>query len=916
MTCIAASLTMAAAAAAPAVRFYVTTEGRDTSPGSADAPFATLERARDAIRALKTKGPLPAGGVEVTMQAGTYERAVAFELTDADSGTADAPVIYRAAPDAEVRIMGGRMLPSEAFQPVTDPAVLRVMDSAAAGNVLMVDLGALGVPTPPACPPKFRGPFPAPELFVNDRRMRLAQWPTDGWATVAKIIDAGSCPRKGDKSNRPGVIEYDGNRPERWDAKRGVWLLGYWCFDWYEEVLQVRSIDTKTRQITFMKPAHYSVRQGNPSPRRYRAINLLEELDGPGEYYVDPQANRLYLWPPCSLANARVTLSLLEAPVIAVTDASHVTLRGLTVEAAKGDGIVVRGGTTNSILACVVRNIRKQGIVVEGGTRHRVEACDIHDTGTGGLRLSGGSRKPLTPAGHEAVNNHIHRFSCHQMTYANGLMLAGVGNRGAHNLIHDAPHQGIGVSGNDHVFEYNVVHHVCTETDDCGAFYKGRNPSCRGNIVRYNFWHNIGGPMGHGNAAVYFDDGDGGETVLGNVFFRCGDPGKGRFGTVFSHGGHDILAENNIFIECKRALGSAPWNHKRWKGMIDGALWQERLLKEVDITRPPYTTHYPALVGFMEPKKEDKRVSVAVRNLIVMGADVSSGNWQVSETENLITDGDPGFVDPAKGDFRLRADSAVFAKLPGFKPVPFERMGLIASELRPNPVRETWPYAPPKPLPPLAKRTSTTMKPRRGPAPVFKVRKAATPITVDGTVSSDEWFGTDPAKAMPLAMDYGGAPAKRTSKAWLAYDHTALYIAVENAIDPATTFDGNAWGGDDAVEVSLRVARKGAKDLPIHVLRGFGNGYLRYGTTPNGDDDPGAMEPAGIVFKATRPAKDSWVAEFAIPLAMIDVDPAEDTRLAFSLAVRKTRDNLWLMWEGTRGNSYNVDRAGFIELAR
>ena len=99
-----------------------------------------------------------------------------------------------------------------------------------------------------------------------------------------------------------------------------------------------------------------------------------------------------------------------------------------------------------------------------------------------------------------------------QLTSAYGLSFAGVGNRAAHNLIHDAPHQAVFVGGNDHVFEFNEVHRVCTETDDCGALYKGRNPSWRGNQIRFNYWHDIGSPMGHGNAAVYFDD-DGGDTV-------------------------------------------------------------------------------------------------------------------------------------------------------------------------------------------------------------------------------------------------------------------------------------------------------------------------------------------------------------------------------------------------------------------
>jgi hypothetical protein len=371
--------------------------------------------------------------------------------------------------------------------------------------------------------------------------------------------------------------------------------------------------------------------------------------------------------------------------VVALRDASHVVLRGFTVEASQGDGIEITGGTSNRVLACHVRNVRQVAIRVGGGIGHRIEACDLHDTGTGGLVLAGGDRRTLTPAGHEAVNNHIWRYSQHQLTYANAIVLEGVGNRAAHNLIHDAPHQAIGVGGNDHVFEYNVVHHVCMETDDCGAYYKGRNPSCRGNIVRYNYWHDIGSPMGHGNAAVYFDDGDGGDTVFGNVFYRCGEPGRGSFGTVFSHGGHDNLAENNIFVECKRALGSAPWDDARWRRALAGGedcLWQERLLKEVDITKPPYTTRYPALVGFLNPPPGQPRVNRAARNVFVRCNELRSGNWQLKPEEQWVTDADPGFVDAAKGDFRLRPDAEVFRRLPGFQSIPFEKIGLIEDELR------------------------------------------------------------------------------------------------------------------------------------------------------------------------------------------------------------------------------------------
>ena len=392
------------------------------------------------------------------------------------------------------------------------------LDPAARGQVLQTDLSEIGVTELGSYPDLFRGAPAVPELFFNDQRMTLARWPNEGWATIAKIVDSGTTHLSANEPPRPGTFEYSGDRPARWKVESGVWLLGYWCYDWYEEAIKVQAVDRDKRQITLARPAVYGIKQGNPAPRRYRALNVLEELDQPGEYYLDRAAGRLYLWPPSTMAEAHIVLSTLNAPLVSLQDASYLTLRGFIVEAGLADGLVVTGGRGNRIEACIVRNTRQVGIRVSGGTGHRVEGCDIHDTGTGGLVLEGGDRKTLAPASHEAVNNHIWRFSQHQLSYASGIMLSGVGNRAAHNLLHDAPHMAVGIGGNDHVFEYNVVHDVCNASDDAGALYKGRNPSCRGNVIRYNLWRDIGSPMGHGTAAVYFDDGDGGDTVFGNIF--------------------------------------------------------------------------------------------------------------------------------------------------------------------------------------------------------------------------------------------------------------------------------------------------------------------------------------------------------------------------------------------------------------
>ena len=95
----------------------------------------------------------------------------------------------------------------------------------------------------------------------------------------------------------------------------------------------------------------------------------------------------------------------------------------------------------------------------------------------------------------------------------------------------------------------------------------------------------------------------------------------------------------------------------------------------MDITKPPYTTRYPELVGFMDPQPGQPRVNRAKNNVLVRCGDVNSGNWKFEPAEIWSTDDDPGFVDAANGNFRLRPDAEVFKRLPGFQPIPFDKIG-------------------------------------------------------------------------------------------------------------------------------------------------------------------------------------------------------------------------------------------------
>ncbi|MBN2310551.1 MAG: right-handed parallel beta-helix repeat-containing protein [Candidatus Hydrogenedentes bacterium] len=675
---LAVLMIMSMAGLSGAADLHVAAGGVDTNPGTEEAPFATMARARDAIRAMKQAQGVPPGGVTVWVHEGAYEFAESLGLAEEDSGTPDAPVAYRAAPGESVRLVGGRTLPADAFVPLAAPAAVDRVDEGARAAVRYADLEALGITEYGVFPEAFGGAASVAELFFNDARMTLARWPNEDWATIARVVESGVPEGARWKADKPGTFEYSGDRPARWVNAPDVWLHGYWCFDWRAETIKVGAIDLAQGRITLLKPHGYGIGGGNPAPRRYHAVNLLEELDSPGEYYLDREAGLLYFWPPEPLDGARILLSTLSAPILVLDGASHVTIQGFTIEGCVGTGLRVNGGRQNRIAACLVRNTGTDGIVVEGGERHTVTACDIHDTGTAGLRMAGGDRPTLTPCGHEAVNNHIWSVSRRQRTGAYHIHLAGVGIRVAHNLLHDGPHQSIGLTGNEHVIEFNEVHHTGMETDDCGSFYMGRNPSERGSIIRYNFWHDIGSTFTHGSAAIYFDDGSGGQTVYGNVFYRAAG---GHFGAVFVHGGHDNVVDNSIFIECRLAIRHAPWPDKAWHEHLAEEDWQNKLLKEVDITKPPYSERYPDLEGFLTPSDEP-RLNRASRNLIVNCDAFVEGNWIL--LDNWVLDHDPGFVDPAALNFQLRDDAEVFSRLPGFQPIPFSEIGLVRDELRPE----------------------------------------------------------------------------------------------------------------------------------------------------------------------------------------------------------------------------------------
>ncbi|MCK4874109.1 MAG: right-handed parallel beta-helix repeat-containing protein [Phycisphaerales bacterium] len=640
--------------ATEALELFVAPDGDDSNPGTMPEPLATLTAARDAVRAVKNDQGLPDGGVTVCLRAGSYRLTESFTLTNVDSGMDDAPVTYRAHGDEAVTLLGGICLDPGLFLPLTDAAIRRrIIDESARDRVLHIDLRALGIDSlDPVQPRGMMHPVrPAPiELFVDGQPMTLARWPNVGEVRTGKVIDAGSRPRHNEKPDRPARFQYRDDRHALWTDADDAWLVGYWQFDWADESIPIESIDADNHTITLATPHHYGVAEGKP----YYVENLLEEIDEAGEYYVDRSTGMLYFFPPSPLDGTRIIISLLTEPVIVMDDVSHVTLSDLTIEAARGDAVRVRGGAGNTIVHCVLRNLGNRAVVVEGGTEHRVMACNIHQTGEGGIVLAGGDRPSLTPARHAALDNHIHDFSRRCRTYRPAVHISGVGQRVAHNHMHDAPHSAIIFSGNDHLIEYNDIHDVLRKTGDGGAVYTGRDWSMCGTVIQYNFFHDLHGVELWENA-VYIDDQSGGVTIRGNIFADC------HWGMLLG-GGRDIVVENNIFTDCKLAVHF----DARGLGWASGALG---LLKERLEAMPymdePWASRYPRLVSLLDDDPMTPKGNILRRNILHRSGSIhdelAGSVVKYSVIENNLETND--------------AAGAGAWELPGFERIPLELIG-------------------------------------------------------------------------------------------------------------------------------------------------------------------------------------------------------------------------------------------------
>ena len=673
--------------------FYVSPDGDDEGDGSISQPFATIERARDAVRALDKSDR---NGITVAVKAGEY-RTDSLTFGAEDGGTEQCPVTYCAYGDGEVVLNGGVTLPRESFTGVTDSEVLGRLPANVREKVLAVDLWSLGVTAEQYGKIYAIGSYNTAakyangkwvgdmycELFIDDVRQTIARYPNgDEYLRTGRVISEGEG-REGKNGVKSGFDDLTDPSPDvykisrslagrigSWATLTDVWMFGYWAFDWADASTPIGEVDYKNRTMSPMFVSRFTPKKNAP----YYFFNVLEELDVPGEWYLDRDHGVMYFYPPEGFSETSCVELSLSTDNIIKCDADYLTFDGFTIKGTRGDAVSVTGNNV-TIENCLIKNVAGNALLIDG-YHNLVYANEITRTGKGGVIMRGGDITTLTAGESRAENNLVHDWSEIYETYQPAFTLCGVGNICAHNEIYNSPHEAITYEGNNHLIEYNLIHDVNLLTDDGGAIYSGRRWDWYGNVVRYNLIYDLGAD-GHRPVGIYMDDAIAGQTIYGNIIINAPNIGL-QLG-----GGQDLTVHDNIVINSYNPItfddrglnglsgdeSNSFYRHYKQNGDVWQTLWASPWQSET--WRQAYPQYERYSDDFSDTDNADFVLNPGhgqvTRNLLICErktiGDISDAAYKYSVIEGNAVYKNKAlktlFVDPANGDYTLRGDAAI-----------------------------------------------------------------------------------------------------------------------------------------------------------------------------------------------------------------------------------------------------------------
>ena len=659
--------------------FVVAPDGNDAWSGRlaapdaqrTDGPFASLERARDAVRQLRSRQKVDRP-IIVRLRAGVYPRVKPLVFGPEDSGTPTSPVIYESWPGQRAVISGGRAITGW---------------KAAEQGLWRADV-----------PEAKSGAWQFRQLFVNGQRRFRPRLPKEGFVTVAggPQLDAGAVGE--DKTPldlrafrfRPGDIRADWANLE--DVE--IVVLQFWT----EARLRIQKIDEKGSSVLFTG--------GNWRPLTwsggYYAENVREALDTPGAWYLDHKQGVLYYHPLPGEDMAKIGVIAPAADQVVRIEGDdksgrvvrNLVLRRLAFEhtnwALPPGGyrceqseitlpaaIQADGAVDCRIEQCELAHLGCWGVELKRGCRdNAVMANLIEDAGAGGVKI-GEPENAALDADETCRTTVSDNRICdcgREFLGSSGVWVGqSSGNTVSHNDISGPLVWAVSVGwtwsyfplqrARDNVVEFNHCHHLGTGPlgSHCAIYALGTSP---GTAIRNNRVHHLSASSfwtGAGEGII-LDNGCCGILVENNLVY---DAVAGGFGTNFNCFGNII--QNNIFAYGRdyqlTVYGDPPSGKSQPKGEVFArniVLWREGpLIKENDW--PAFSTLWDYNLYWHEGGSP------------VSFMRYTFDQWKSKDLDVHSLVADPGFVDPAHGDFTLRPDSPAL-KL-GFRPIDVSNVG-------------------------------------------------------------------------------------------------------------------------------------------------------------------------------------------------------------------------------------------------
>ena len=677
----------ATAAQAGSVKtIYVAPDGNDAASGSWWHPFATFERAQEAVK--KVKEATPAGQIErieVLFKGGTYTLDKPLLLQPAHGGTAAYPVIYRARSGQAPVFTGGRAITGWT-------------------------VGANGAWTA-QLPEVKADKWDFAQLFVNGQRRFRPRLPKQGY-----FITAGDFEKNDQGIN--GFLYRSNDLSAAWANLPDIEFHALHV--WSASRVRAASIDAAQKTVRFTKTRAFNSDWGNFKDRRYWAENVKEAFGAPGEWYLDkPTGTLSYMpLPGETPANTRV-----EAPRLAQLlifqgfenqPLINTTLEGLVFEQSQWvtppEGNFTPQGEMN--IPAAVEFVSARGITIKGcaftqlggyalafgpgAHSNTVDHCLMTDLGAGGVkigppyagyRMAEAPRNVLTPDAPDGLaktTSAITISNC-RITGGGRIHPAGHGvwighssyNRILNNEISDLYYTAVSIGwvwgysepshSHHNEIAFNHLHHLGQGvlSDMGGVYTLGISP---GTTVHDNRIHDVQA-FDYGGWGLYTDEGSSGIRMWNNLVYGV------KTGGFHQHYGCENIMENNIFAnslkdQLQRTRDEEHLSFFFRNNIVywdnDGALfgnnWRGGKRGEKD-GKP--TQHYelgPNLYWQASGKQD------------IFPGKKTLAQWQAEtgqDAGSLVAD--PLFENPAKGDFRLKPGSP--ATKVGFKPFDFAAAG-------------------------------------------------------------------------------------------------------------------------------------------------------------------------------------------------------------------------------------------------